>query len=674
MTLSVLSRDIVNSQSEARMCPQLSLLQVSVYTHQDPTDTSKMPIRTRYLCHVTGYQPIRDQYFLIRSVPDPFYQDVMMFKTPLTTTLDDVPDNIEVFGEEPYKYVLFGVFIFVLLLAVLLLLTILIGLVTTILGCCRVNDDLAPNERKSGTCGSLMMCTSYCSVMLCAIATLVAAILVTVVMVNENLCKQYSDDKLISVLSDGYTIEGVSVNLTQTMNDTLDIEGGLQVTFEEVMKSCENSATLISAFKFTKDTSVAGQSIASIQQTIQDVICRETGLSNLTDAQDKIDTLISNVGNGKATTYNLTGCATGLDYISTAANNIDTTKPTVLSQITYMEGNATEAEGYITNVIDGVTSFTSILTDQFIKDILITVTFEEVMKSCENSATLISAFKFTKDTSVAGQSIASIQQTIQDEVDKFNASSIVDGLSLDFSHVNTSELETNKDALTSTFDFDSVKNTIANTSLTGLSNLTDAQDKIDTLISNVGNTKATAYNLTGCATGLDYISTAANNIDTTKPTVLSQITYMEGNATEAEGYITNVIDGVTSFTSILTDQFIKDILITQIDLALAGATSDINDFVDYLFLQLQTTLVNCQPLSALYKTVFNYSCDSILIHITLIYCSLSLIGISLFFYMCISRCLARYFINYPNLHPNDVNREWKPYPGAQFENYAQTKL
>eukprot|EP00116_Pleurobrachia_bachei_P015920 sb/3476182/ len=27
------------------------------------------PIRARYLGHVTGYQPIRDQYFLIRSVP-----------------------------------------------------------------------------------------------------------------------------------------------------------------------------------------------------------------------------------------------------------------------------------------------------------------------------------------------------------------------------------------------------------------------------------------------------------------------------------------------------------------------------------------------------------------------------------------------------------------------------
>eukprot|EP00116_Pleurobrachia_bachei_P011531 sb/3471793/ len=30
---------------------------------------SKQPIRTRYLGHVTGYQPIRYQYFLIRSVP-----------------------------------------------------------------------------------------------------------------------------------------------------------------------------------------------------------------------------------------------------------------------------------------------------------------------------------------------------------------------------------------------------------------------------------------------------------------------------------------------------------------------------------------------------------------------------------------------------------------------------
>eukprot|EP00116_Pleurobrachia_bachei_P017169 sb/3477431/ len=38
--------------------------------NQEPTETSKQPIRSRYLGHVTGYQPIRDQYFLTRSVPD----------------------------------------------------------------------------------------------------------------------------------------------------------------------------------------------------------------------------------------------------------------------------------------------------------------------------------------------------------------------------------------------------------------------------------------------------------------------------------------------------------------------------------------------------------------------------------------------------------------------------
>ena len=35
---------------------------------QQPTDISKQPIRTRYLGHVTAYQPIRDHYLLTRSV------------------------------------------------------------------------------------------------------------------------------------------------------------------------------------------------------------------------------------------------------------------------------------------------------------------------------------------------------------------------------------------------------------------------------------------------------------------------------------------------------------------------------------------------------------------------------------------------------------------------------
>ena len=41
-------------------------------TFQEPTEPSKQPIRTSYLVHVTGYQPIRDQYFIIRSIPATF--------------------------------------------------------------------------------------------------------------------------------------------------------------------------------------------------------------------------------------------------------------------------------------------------------------------------------------------------------------------------------------------------------------------------------------------------------------------------------------------------------------------------------------------------------------------------------------------------------------------------
>eukprot|EP00116_Pleurobrachia_bachei_P018084 sb/3478346/ len=42
----------------------------SLVINQEPTETSKQPIRTRYLGHVTGYHPIRGKYFLIRSVPE----------------------------------------------------------------------------------------------------------------------------------------------------------------------------------------------------------------------------------------------------------------------------------------------------------------------------------------------------------------------------------------------------------------------------------------------------------------------------------------------------------------------------------------------------------------------------------------------------------------------------
>ena len=41
-----------------------------VKVEQQPTESSKQPIRVRYFGHVTGSQPIGDQYYLIRSIPE----------------------------------------------------------------------------------------------------------------------------------------------------------------------------------------------------------------------------------------------------------------------------------------------------------------------------------------------------------------------------------------------------------------------------------------------------------------------------------------------------------------------------------------------------------------------------------------------------------------------------
>eukprot|EP00116_Pleurobrachia_bachei_P015395 sb/3475657/ len=53
-----------------RMISGESFINYNVVTGNRP---SKQQIRTRYLGHVIGYQPIRDQYFPIRSVPGSSY-------------------------------------------------------------------------------------------------------------------------------------------------------------------------------------------------------------------------------------------------------------------------------------------------------------------------------------------------------------------------------------------------------------------------------------------------------------------------------------------------------------------------------------------------------------------------------------------------------------------------
>eukprot|EP00116_Pleurobrachia_bachei_P003812 sb/3464074/ len=52
---------------------------INVNNQYEPTEASKQPIRTRDLGHVTGYQPIRDQYFLNWSIPG-----ISVVSTPTT--------------------------------------------------------------------------------------------------------------------------------------------------------------------------------------------------------------------------------------------------------------------------------------------------------------------------------------------------------------------------------------------------------------------------------------------------------------------------------------------------------------------------------------------------------------------------------------------------------------
>ena len=70
--------------------------------YQEPTDTSKRPIRTRYLGHLTGYQPIRDQYFLILLTP-PVDTSLPLLRDPVLNGTADIPEDRDLTGlaDEP---------------------------------------------------------------------------------------------------------------------------------------------------------------------------------------------------------------------------------------------------------------------------------------------------------------------------------------------------------------------------------------------------------------------------------------------------------------------------------------------------------------------------------------------------------------------------------------------
>ena len=63
---------------------------------QQPIGPSKQPIRTRYLGHVTGYQPIGEQYFLVRFIPDVLQCLIYLCPLVVTCTFEKVREKLNV--------------------------------------------------------------------------------------------------------------------------------------------------------------------------------------------------------------------------------------------------------------------------------------------------------------------------------------------------------------------------------------------------------------------------------------------------------------------------------------------------------------------------------------------------------------------------------------------------
>merc|ERR1740124_89220 len=180
------------------------------------------------------------------------------------------------------------------------------------------------------------------------------------------------------------------------------------------------------------------------------------------------------------------------------------------------------------------------------------------------------------------------------------------------------------------------------------------------IATKLGSLPDDKYNMAACKTGFNDIKDVQiTKVDTEKAALLTSLDEMEATANKASGEVDKMLDAVTKIDERLDPTTsgntfsIKDIVIAQAKKAIEAASTEVGGFIDYLFGQFQSSIGNCQPVAAVYYTLLNFTCDGILIHLTLLYCGLSLVGISLLFYMCVARCLARYFIKYDQLHPED---------------------
>ncbi|XP_063691368.1 uncharacterized protein LOC134823757 [Bolinopsis microptera] len=425
--------------------------------------------------------------------------------------IEDVNESLRTMTEEgPGKYAVFALFVLICIILGLLVLTVLIGLLSTVFGCCKVSDDVLPTERDSGPCGNLLMCTSYCSVILCAFATLVAAILVTVVIASEGTCKQYSDGKLIGGLEDVGEALGQDLDLDEMLITVLKLGDDQTMNIENVLELCSQNETFFKALDLKQDTNLFG-------------------MFSFNSMKDEVDKQIA--------TFNVEDALKDLDF-----------EPELLSD---------EAKADIT--------------------------------SSKNSL--------------------------------------------------------------NDYDFAAMKTTVADTETTAITS-----EKMDEYITEIGKLKVQYTYMAECETALtDIKDTKIPAVETSKAALDAPLSNMITIKTNIVTKIDELLDAIGKMDDRFnSDDFsIKSIVLEEVNKAIDKAKTLVSEFIDFLYGQFRTSIGNCQPIPAVYHTILNYTCDGILIHITLLYCGLSLVGISLLFYMCVSRCLARYFIKFSQLHPED---------------------
>jgi len=287
-------------------------------------------------------------------------------------------------------------------------------------------------------------------------------------------------------------------------------------------------------------------------------------------------------------------------------------------------------------------------------DIKIT-SIQDMMKGCEEGKTVFAVLGLDKNSIIVGKNISKLQEDMLNKISADDISTEIDNVDFSFEILddNTKNtLTTEKDKLSFDYATEATKLDAANTDIENLDDLITALDAIKTQAGASASTKA---DVGTCSTRMTVLKdTTDPQITLIKSDLKTTMLTMPDITDNAKGGIDSLISHSTDLTTnLFTSGYVKKVIKDKVIAGVEGAKTNVVKFIDYVFDQLKRTVGSCQPLYAVYATALNYTCDGVFIHFSLMWASLSLIGISLLLYMCVARCLARYFIKFPYMHPAD---------------------